>query len=160
MKPRVYLETSDISYLTARRSRDLIVAAHQQITTALWEQRQAYEFYASELVLAEAAQGDPQAAALRMQTLQGIALLEVLPQARELGKLLVQELAIPAKAIEDAYHVAVAAVQGMDYLITWNCTHIANLQMQRKIEKICLDAGYVPAVIGTPEAILANSGDA
>ena len=76
-----------------------------------------------------------------------------------MGKLLVRELAIPAKAIEDAYHVAVAAVQGMDYLITWNCAHIANLQMRRKIEKICLEAGYVPAVIGTPEELLSTTGE-
>ena len=159
MKPRIYVETSVISYLTARPNRDLIVAAHQQITAELWERRADFEFYASELVAAEAGRGDPQAAALRLKTLTGIPMLQVPPQARDLGKLLVKELAIPAKAIEDAYHVALAAVQGMDYLITWNCTHIANLQMQRKIEKICMDAGYVPAVIGTPEELLAATGE-
>ena len=94
-----------------------------------------------------------------MQALNGIPMLEVSSDARDLGKLLVKALAIPPKAIEDAYHVALAAVQGMDYLITWNCTHIANLQMRRKIEKICLDAGYVPAVIGTPEELLSGSGE-
>ena len=109
--------------------------------------------------LAEAARGDAHAAAQRLKVLDGIPLLKVSSQARDLGKLLVQELAIPTKAIEDAYHVAVAAVQGMDYLITWNCTHIANLQMQRKIERICIDAGYVPAVIGTPEELLATTGE-
>ena len=159
MKPRVYIETSVVSYLTARSNRDLIVAAHQQITTELWGRRAAFEFYASELVLAEAGKGDAQAAAQRLMALNGIPLLKVSSQARDLGKLLVQELAIPAKAIEDAYHVAVAAVQGMDYLITWNCTHIANLQMQRKIERICIDAGYIPAVIGTPEELLATTGE-
>ena len=135
------------------------MAAHQQITAELWERRADFEFYASELVLTEAGRGDPHAAALRLKSLTGIPMLQVPPQARDLGKLLVKELAIPAKAIEDAYHVALAAVQGMDYLITWNCTHIANLQMQRKIEKICIDAGYVPAVIGTPEELLATTGE-
>jgi hypothetical protein len=159
MKPRVYIETSVVSYLTARSNRDLIVAAHQQITTELWARRDAFEFYASELVLAEAGRGDSHAAAQRLAVLNGIPLLKVSSQARDLGKLLVQELAIPSKAIEDAYHVAVAAVQGMDYLITWNCTHIANLQMQRKIERICIDAGYIPAVIGTPEELLATAGE-
>ena len=159
MKPRVYIETSVVSYLTSRSNRDLIVAAHQQITTELWAHRDAFEFYASELVLAEAGRGDAHAAAQRLAVLNGIPLLKVSSQARDLGKLLVQELAIPSKAIEDAYHVAVAAVQGMDYLITWNCTHIANLQMQRKIERICIDAGYVPAVIGTPEELLATTGE-
>ena len=159
MKPRVYIETSVVSYLTARSNRDLIVAAHQQITTELWERRDAFEFYASELVLAEAARGDAHAAAQRLAALNGMPLLKVSSQARDLGKLLVQELAMPSKAIEDAYHVAVAAVQGMDYLITWNCTHIANLQMQRKIERICIDAGYIPAVIGTPEELLATTGE-
>lgn len=159
MKPRVYIETSVISYLTARPNRDLIVAAHQQITAELWERRSDFEFYASELVTLEAGRGDALAAQLRLQVLRDIPMLEVLPEARDLGKLLVTELAIPAKAIEDAYHVAVAAVQGMDYLITWNCTHIANLQMRRKIEKICLDAGYMPAVIGTPEELLSTTGE-
>ena len=159
MKPRVYIETSVVSYLTARSNRDLVVAAHQQITTELWERRAAFEFYASELVLAEARRGDAHAVAQRLAALNGIPLLKVSSEARDLGKLLVQELAIPAKAIEDAYHVAVAAVQGMDYLITWNCTHIANLQMQRKIERICIDAGYIPAVIGTPEELLATTGE-
>ena len=159
MKPRVYIETSVISYLTARPNRDLIVSAHQQITAELWERRADFEFYASELVALEAGRGDALAAQLRLQTLRDIPMLEVLAEARDLGKLLVKELAIPAKAIEDAYHVAVAAVQGMDYLITWNCAHIANLQMRRKIEKICLEAGYVPAVIGTPEELLSTTGE-
>jgi len=159
MKPRVYIETSVISYLTARPNRDLIVAAHQQITAELWERKADFEFFASELVVAEASRGDAQAAALRLQALNDIPMLEVSSDARDLGKLLVKELAIPLKAIEDAYHVALAAVQGMDYLITWNCTHIANLQMRRKIEKICVDAGYLPAVIGTPEELLSGSGE-
>ena len=110
-------------------------------------------------MLAEAGRGDAHVAAQRPMALNGIPLLKVSSQARDLGKLLVQELAIPAKAIEDAYHVAVAAVQGMDYLITWNCTHIANLQMRRKIERVCIDAGYIPAVIGTPEELLATTGE-
>ena len=85
MKPRVYIETSVVSYLTSRSNRDLIVAAHQQITIELWERRDAFEFYASELVLAEAGRGDTHAAAQRLKALNGIPLLKVSSQARDLG---------------------------------------------------------------------------
>ena len=159
MKPRVYVETSVISYLTARPSRDLIVAAHQQITQDFWQRSSEFEFYASQLVVDEAQRGDAEAAQARVAVLDDIALLDMLPAAKTLGSLLVQQLAIPYKAIDDAYHVALAAVHGVDYLVTWNCTHIANLQMRRKIEAICRSAGFEPALIGTPQELLAITGD-
>lgn len=158
MKPRIYLETSVISYLTAQPSRDILVAAHQSVTHDLWQQRHQYEFYVSVLVHEEAARGDVIAAKARLQAIADLPALTLGSDIRKLGDLLVDELAIPARAIEDAYHVATAAVHGMDYLLTWNCKHIANLQMRRKIELVCRRAGYEPALIGTPEELL-NSGE-
>lgn len=159
MKPRVYIETSVVSYLTARPSRDLIVMANQQITQEFWQRGTDFEFYASQLVLDEARQGDVVAAQARLAALTSIPMLEMLPAAKALGRLLVQELAIPAKAIDDAFHVALAAVHGIDYLVTWNCTHIANLQMRRKIEDICRSTGFEPALIGTPPELFGLTGE-
>lgn len=154
MKPRIYLETSVISYLTARPSREALVAAHQSITHDVWSQRHAYEFYISVLVVEEATRGDAEAANARISMIADLPRLALNENVRDLGGLLVEQLAIPARAIEDAYHVAIAAVHGMDYLLTWNCKHIANLQMRRKIEQVCRGAGYEPALIGTPEELL------
>lgn len=158
MKPRIYIETSVISYLTAQPSRDILVAAHQAMTQDLWQQQDSYEFYISLLVREEAARGDAIAAQARLNAIVHLPVLALNPKIKTLGDLLVEQLAIPARAIEDAYHVATAAVHGMDYLLTWNCKHIANLQMRRKIEQVCRSAGYEPAVIGTPEELL-NLGE-
>jgi predicted nucleic acid-binding protein len=160
MKPRVYIETSVISYLTARESSNIQVRAHQIMTQRLWDSMPAFEFYISDLVRQEAGAGDAQAAAARLAVIEPLGELEITPEVLNLGQLLVDQLAIPAKAKVDAFHVAAATIHGMDYLVTWNCTHIANLQMRRKIEQICTQAGYAPALIGTPEELIAEQGEA
>ncbi len=156
MKPRVYVETSVISYLTARPSRDLVRAAHQELTFEWWAKRNQYEPVVSNLVIAEAARGDGQAAQLRLASLADLMVLEFSEEARELSLRLIERLALPAKAADDAYHVAVAAVYGLDFLATWNCTHIANPVTRSRIEMVCRDCGYEPALIGTPEELLAT----
>ncbi len=150
--PKIYLETSFISYLVARPSRDLIMAARQQITLDWWDQeRHKHELYASEVVLREAQRGNPNEIAKRMAVLANLPTLAVPIAAEELAILLVKRHALPAKAAADALHIAVATVHGMDYLLTWNCKHIANLTMRGAIEQSCRAAGYQPPAIGTPE---------
>jgi predicted nucleic acid-binding protein len=150
--PRIYLETSFISYLVARPSRDLIMAARQQITLEWWDkERVNHELYASEIVLREARQGDPNEIAKRMAVLTDLQILDVPESAENLAALLVKRHALPIKAAADALHIAVATVHGMDYLLTWNCKHIANLTMRAAIERTCRAAGYEPPAIGTPE---------
>lgn len=150
--PKIYLETSFISYLVARPNRDLIVAARQQLTLEWWDKERAnHELYASEVVLREARQGDPNEIAKRMAVLTDLQLLDVPEAAENLAVLLVKRHALPAKAAADALHIAVAAVHGMDYLLTWNCKHIANLTLRGAIEQTCRAAGYEPPAIGTPE---------
>ena len=144
-----------VSYLTAFASRDIVIAAHQQITRMFWEARPYFDCYVSQLVREEAARGDSDAAQRRLAALADLPALAISEEVQILGKRLVDELAIPRKAIEDAYHVAIAAVNGIDYLVTWNCTHIANLQMRRQIERVCRLVGYEPPIIGTPEELLA-----
>jgi predicted nucleic acid-binding protein len=150
----VYIETSIVSYLTARPSRDLLVTAHQQLTVAWWEQQRShYELFTSQVVLAEAHAGDPEAAQRRVAVLEHLPLLDMTDAAITLAAALVSGQALPAQAAQDALHVAVACVHGMEYLLTWNCAHLANARLRSRIEQICREAGYVPPIICTPEEL-------
>ena len=144
-----------MSYATSRPSRDLVVAGHQQITRE-WFARQAsaYELFVSQLVIREAAGGDPEAARARLAFLHDTALLAVTDAAGTLAARLVGQGAVPRPAAEDALHIAVAAVHGVEYLLTWNCKHIANAAMRQAIERVCRSAGYEPPVICTPEELM------
>jgi len=154
MKPKVYLETTVISYLTGFPRRDLIVAAHQQITREWWQGRKRFDLYVSQIVVQEAGGGDPQAASARLKTLEGISVLELTPESRDLAKKLLTQGPIPQNAALDALHIAIAVVNGMDFLVTWNCTHIANAAMRIMIETVCRSLGYEPPVICTPEELM------
>ena len=155
MKRKVYLETTVVSYLTARPSRDLVVAAHQQITQDSWTNRRPdFDLYASQLVVQEASAGDAQMAQSRLAALDQIPLLGVSKEAASLARLLVEKGPIPEKAAVDALHIAIATAHGMDYLLTWNCKHIANAEMQGGVAVICRESGYEPPVICTPEELL------
>ena len=155
MKPKVYLETSIISYLTSRPSRDLIIAAHQQITHDWWENhRHNFDLYISQLVIEEVEAGDEIAAQRRLQALRDIPLLSLTEESVHLAEELVRDGPIPPKAAVDAFHIAVATFHGMDYLLTWNFKHIANAVMRSGIEQICRMAGYEPPIICTPQELL------
>jgi predicted nucleic acid-binding protein len=150
LKPKLYLETSIVSYLTARPSHDLIRAAHQQVTRDWWETRYSFDLYISQFVLDEAKAGDQEAARQRLSALRDARLLELAPETGWLAREILGQGGMPAKAYVDAVHVALAAVHGLDYLLTWNCTHIANATMRGKIEAICRATGFEPPVICTP----------
>lgn len=150
MKSSIYVETSIVSYLTARPTRDLVRAAHQEVTREWWARRSVFDLYISQLVLDEAAAGDAGAAAQRLAALHDLPLLELTVEVTALGGRLVREAALPAKAAADAFHIAFAAVHGLDILLTWNCTHIANATMRPRIEAICRTSGFDPPVICTP----------
>jgi hypothetical protein len=155
LKPKAYIETSIVSYLTARLSSDVRVLANQQTTLEWWERRRrSFELYISEFVLTELGLGDSEAAQRRLEAVAGIAELEATEAVRNLGKALIQEGAIPSKAEIDAYHVAISAVNGMEYLLTWNCTHIANAVMRSKIETVCREQGFEPPTICTPQELM------
>lgn len=157
MSLKVYIETTIVSYLTARPSRDLIVAAHQQLTQEWWENRRAnFDLYTSQFVIQESSAGDAKMAQTRLEALEEIPLLSVTQEAVTLARTLVETGPIPEKADVDALHIAVAATNGMDYLLTWNCKHIANAEMQIGIGKSCRAAGFEPPVICTPEELLGS----
>ena len=157
MKRKVYIETSVASYLTARPSRDLMVAAHQELTAEWWaNHRERFEVYISEIVLREAARGDESAAAKRLAELEGIDVLTLDDGARALARLFVERGLIPKQALEDAFHVAVATAQGMDFLLTWNCRHIANAEIVERLEAACLELGYRMPTLCTPEQLMGD----
>jgi hypothetical protein len=154
MRPTVYIETTIPSYLTAWPSRDLVRAAHQQITREWWARRDRFDLYLSRLVVQECQAGDQVAAADRLATLAGIPLLEQTVEAGQLAQALVRGVPLPEKAGADALHIAIAAFHGMQYLLTWNCTHIANVMLRPQIEAVCRAAGCEPPLISTPEELL------
>ncbi|MBW3596299.1 MAG: type II toxin-antitoxin system VapC family toxin [Planctomycetes bacterium] len=155
MPERVYIETTFVSYLTARPSRDVVIAGHQQTTHEWWDtRRESYELCVSQLVLGEAGAGDPQAAQERLAVLNAMPLLETRREAVALAKELIQAGALPAKAADDALHIAIAATNGVSYLLTWNCRHLANAAMRPMIESVCAAEGLKAPIICTPEELL------
>ncbi len=154
MKSKVYLETTIISYLTALPSRDIVQAAHQQITRDWWERRDRFDLFVSEAVREEAAGGDADAAARRLAALEGVSVLPLGLEVSDLAECFLQMRVIPKKAPVDAVHIAAAVINGMDYLLTWNCAHLANAAVRSKIEKTCRDIGLQPPIICTPEELM------
>ncbi len=155
MKPTVYLETTIIGYLAMRLSRDLIVASNQQLTRDWWDNhRHKYEPVVSPFVIDECSKGDPRAAQERQAFLNELPLIDLPPEFKPLAEALLSRVPIPKKAEYDALHIAAAAVNSVEYLLTWNCTHIANPALRRKIDAICRDLGFEPPVICTPQELM------
>ena len=155
MASRVYIETSIVSYLAARPNRDLISAARQQITHDWWSNRRGgFELYASSLVVSEASAGHPGAAGRRLAFISELPLVEVGDDAVALSNTLVRDSGIPESAAVDALHIAVAACHGLEFLLTWNMTHIANAALRPGIEQACRDFGIEPPVLCTPDELV------
>jgi predicted nucleic acid-binding protein len=157
VKARVYLETSVISYLTARPSRDVVSAGHQQVTLAWWERRRHdFEVVASHLVAQEVSSGDPEAAIRRLAVLEEVPLLNVTEAANDLAVAIVRGGLLPQTAFPDALHIATATVHEIDYLLTWNCAHIANAEILPRVAAICESYGLTLPFICTPEELLGD----
>jgi hypothetical protein len=151
MNPTLYIETTIVSYLMARRTTDALRQAHQDLTRQWWDEyRLEFALYTSQFVLDEAADGDPTAAAERLSALDGIDLLAIRPEIEPLALRLLEMGALPSAARVDALHLAIASVHRMRYLLTWNCKHLANAFLWRRIEETCNLAGFQPPTICTP----------
>ena len=160
MMPRVYVETSVVSYLTARLSRDVVILGNQVVTREWWrDAAERFELVVSALVFEEAGDGDPQAARDRLAALEPLAVLDASNESIALAQALIQVHALPAGAAQDAAHIAIAVVNGVEYLATWNLRHIANPVAAHKIERACRDAGYEPATICTPSQLMETRYD-
>lgn len=155
MKPKVYLETTIVSHLAARPSRNLIVAAHQQITHDWWDGRKdEFDLFVSHLVVDKASGDDRQAARRRMEFLEGVPLLEQTADAVALARALVERGPIPERQPEPAAHIALATVHEMHYLLTWNCSHIANAEIQSGLSETCASEGFELSHVCTPEKLM------
>ena len=153
----VYIETSIVSYLTSRPSRDIRIAAWQEITTQWWEQERAkYELFTSELVMAEAGAGDHKAARRRLEQLKDIPELAIDDAVRQFAARLIADGGVPSEAQADALHIATASVNELDYLLTWNCRHIDNAATKPVIRSICVVGGYPYPEICTPLELLSE----
>lgn len=161
MKPTLYLETTVPSYYTAQPVRDIIVLAHQAITRTWWEQHLSrFEVYISPIVLEEASRGDPEQARHRLEILAPYPVLEATPEIEQLAQTYITDLAFPAKALRDAAHLAFACGYELDYLVTWNCTHIANAEIRRGLMSINATLGLRTPIICTPEELMGTGEEA
>jgi len=155
MKPSVYIETTVVSYLTSRTSRDVIVAGRQALTSEWWDTcQERFEIFVSPLVVEEAREGDPRAARRRMAAIAGVPAVAATDEALHVSQLLIQSGPMPKQYPEDALHIGICAANGIDYLVTWNCTHLANAVLRRQIERLLMDAGYQCPIICTPEELM------
>jgi hypothetical protein len=155
MKAKVYIETTIPSYLAARPSGDLLIAGHQKIGRDWWElRRPAFDLYVSELVLEESAAGDVVLAKRRLALLENIPILASNSAVTTLAEALVALGPIPPKAAADALHIAIASVYACDYLLTWNCRHIANAEIQRRARSVVDRRGFELPTICTPEELM------
>jgi hypothetical protein len=158
MKRSLYLESTIPSYLVAAPSRDLLIAAHQQVTAEWWATRRIeFDLYISQFVLDEIGRGDAQVAKRRLNVVKGIPLLDIRDDVLDLAAGLLALRIIPRKAGTDAVHIALAAVHGVDFLLTWNCRHIANAAIVRDIEAVCRMRSLPCPVICTPEELMGDS---
>jgi hypothetical protein len=157
MSETVYIETSILGYLTARPSRDIVVSANIQITREWWDTRRSdFQLYSSQAVVKETSQGDTEIASRRLEIIRNLALLDLNQSVLDLAEQFLERSSLPAKADVDAVHIAAATVHGMDYLLTWNCKHIANAQIQGKLAEISLDFGYELPILCTPYELLGD----
>jgi hypothetical protein len=160
MKPTVYIETTIPSFLTARNTNDPLAAGEQEATRRWWnDRRQTFDLFVSLLVLEEAAMGDTEAAQKRLDALSGLPLLDSDEVVDELTDIIMASGAIPAKAKADAVHVSLASRHNMDFLLTLNCKHIANAQLNRRLNEVISNAGYRMPVICTPLELMGDNND-
>lgn len=155
MQPTVYIETTIPSLLTAWPSGDLQIAAQQVATRDWWETRRGdFELYVSPEVLDEASRGNAEAARLRLEAVANLPVLAVTDDVEELTRRILATGLIPPRATRDAAHIAFASVHGMDFLLTWNCRHIHNAMISRRLSGVCAAMGFTLPVLCTPRELM------
>jgi len=159
-KPTVYIESSFISYLVSRPSRDVVIAGRQAISHDWWENhRYRFNLRISALVEEEISRGDPSAAQQRLALVQEIPGLIISDKAVDLARLLMTQGVVPKGSEEDALHISLAAAQGADYLLTWNFKHINNAEMKSEVSRIVESCGFECPQICSPDELGGNAND-
>lgn len=158
-KKRVYVESSVISWLTAKPANDILKLAKQRQTQIWWEHRHRWELFISTTVMLEIQNGDPRAALKRIDAVEGLPQLPDSNETRRVARHLIAAGVIPKKALDDALHIATAAIHGMDYLVTWNQTHIFNPDTIEKLYSTIREAGHKPSILIRPDNLLEKKDD-
>ena len=157
-KPRVYIESTVVSYLVARPSSNPILAARQKASQQLWEDyADRFEFVISRIVRAEIQRGDVTAAQQRLEVVLPLTVLEVTPEVNMLTQQLLDAGTVPRNSEPDAQHIAIATVHSVEYLVSWNHKHIVNENKHEHIKQICQEAGFQPTTICTPTQLMENT---
>jgi predicted nucleic acid-binding protein len=155
MGVKVYIETSVVSYYAARPSRDVVIAGHQQATHDFWIRLgHDFESFISAVVLAESGKGDAEQAEKRLQAIRSFRVIQITPEAEGLARQIIAGGGIPPEYPEDALHIALAAIGGVDFLVTWNFAHINNPFTRMMIRQIVENEGYVCPEIVSPDELL------
>jgi predicted nucleic acid-binding protein len=157
----VYIETSIISYLRQKPAKDVVTASHQLLTHRWWDsERGNYDLVVSQYVVDEASAGDPALAADRLNILTGIPRLPGDPEIDRIAEEILTRAILPPKAAVDALHIATVAHHRIQYLLTWNCKHIANAKILPRIYRVLTDLGIPIPIICTPEELLGDDPEA
>ena len=157
MMETIYIETTIVGHIAGRIHSNPFVAARQHATRIWWREKASkYTVLISQLVLDECSDGDPAAAVERLDVVKDTDLIESSEEVDALAAALITGHAVPASEPRDAFHIAIAAVNGVNYLLTWNFKHIANASLRGRIEQICRDAGFDPPVICTPDELMGS----
>ena len=160
MKPKVYIETTIPSYVTALPAKNVIIAGKQETSRQWWEEKKEhFELFISPFVIEEAEKGDADMSALRIGLINDVPILAVDDTVTDIARAILAKNIIPEKAATDASHIAIATRHGMDFLLTWNCTHIANAQILRFIRKEVENFGYELPIICTPDELMGDEND-
>ena len=155
IKSKVYIETTAVSYLVARPSTDATLSVRQRVTRQFWEDySDNFEFIVSDVVITEIRQGDKIAAQRRIDALAGLTVLDLSSEAVILALELINAGAVPPHSLPDAQHIAVAVVNGIEYLTSWNYKHIVNETKRQHIDQVCQAAGYRPTILCTPAELI------
>jgi hypothetical protein len=156
----VYVETTVIGNIAGRLHSDPVVSARQQVTRNWWAiAPRRCRLFTSQVALDECGDGDPDAAAERLEITRRVELLDTTNEAKALARALMNRLAVPAAQPRDALHISIAAVHRVEFLVTWNFKHILNPHLQTKIAEVCRDEGHRPPVICTPQELLESEDD-
>jgi hypothetical protein len=156
----LYIETSIVSYLGQRASSQVVIAARQILTHRWWdEERGNYELVTSQYVLDEASAGDSALAEKRLQSLDGIPLLPLDPEIGVIAEEIVSRAILPPKALIDALHIALVAHHRIEFLLTWNCRHIANAKILPRIHEVLVDMGIPLPIICTPDEMVNDESE-